>query len=68
MINITKATTLKHEINERTDNTRSDITKAARKIIAISPITDYDFECLNSPNTSLSDLYARTAVDFLMKS
>ena len=67
MINITKTTTIKHEIKERTDNSKSDITKVAWKIIAISPITDYDFERLYSPNTTLSDLYARTAVDFLIK-
>ena len=31
MINITKANTIKHEINEKTDITKSDITRAARK-------------------------------------
>ena len=67
MINITKTNTIKHEINEKTDITKSDITKAARKIIGISPITDMDFERLNTPNTSIDDLYVHTTVEFLMK-
>ena len=67
MINITKAITIKQEIHEKTDNTKSDITKAALRIIGISPITDDNFECLDTPNTSINDLYARKAVDFLTK-
>ena len=43
MKNITKAGTIKHEISEKTDITKSDITRAARKIIGITPITDMDF-------------------------
>ena len=66
-MNITKANIIKQEIHEKTDNTKSDITKAARKIIGISPITDDDFEHLNTPTTTLNDLYARTAVEFLIK-
>ena len=57
MKNITKAGTIKHEISEKTDITKSDITRAARKIVGIAPITDM----------SLDDLYVRTTVEFLME-
>ena len=40
MENITQAGTIKHEISEKTDLTKADITRAARKIIGIAPITN----------------------------
>ena len=67
MINITKTNTIKQEIHEQTDKTKSDITKAARKIIGISPITDDYSERLNTLATTLNDLFACTAVEFLIK-
>ena len=35
MKNITKASTIKHKISEKTDITKSDITRVARKIVGI---------------------------------
>ena len=67
MKNITKAGTIKHKISEKTDITKSDITRAALKIISISLITNMDFERLNAPNMSIDDLYVRTTVEFLME-
>ena len=62
IMNITKVNTIRQEIQEKTDNTKADVTKAARKIIGITPITEEDLECLNTPTTACYDLYARTAV------
>ena len=67
IMNITKMNTIRQEIHEKTDNTKADITKAARKIVGISPITDEDFGRLNTPTTTLNDLYACTTVEFLIK-
>ena len=52
IMNITKMNTIRQEIHEKTDNTKSDITKAARRIIGISPITHDDFERLNTNNST----------------
>ena len=67
MANITRATTRTQALHERTDNTKSDVTKAARKIIGISPITQDDLECLDKPDTTQEDLYANAAREFLTK-
>ena len=42
--NITQQSNLRHKINEITDLTKPDITRAARKIIGIAPITNDDFK------------------------
>ena len=65
MENITQAGTIKHEISEKTDITKADITRAARKIIGVAPITDLDFQRLYTPDMTLDDLYSCTTVEFL---
>ena len=51
-LHITKANTINQEIQIKLDNTKADITKAARKIIAITPITDEDLERNSNPTIS----------------
>ena len=67
IINITKTNIIRQEIQEKTDNTKADITKAARKIIAITPITDEDLERNSTPTITQNDLYIGTAAEFLIK-
>ena len=50
-----------------TENTKKDITKAARKIIDISPVTIEDLEYLTNNGTSKENLYTEAAKDFLIK-
>ena len=67
MLHITKANTINQEIQKKLDNTKADITKAARKIIAITPITDEDLERNSTPMISQNDTLLFTALEFLQE-
>merc|ERR1712240_207927 len=54
-LHITKTNTIGQEIQEKLDNTKADITKAARKIMGITPITDEDLERNSTPTISQND-------------
>ena len=56
---------ISQEIQEKIDITKADITRAARKIIAITPITDEDLERNSTPQTSQNDLLLMAASEFL---
>ena len=56
---------ISQEIQEKIDITKADITRAARKIIAITPITDEDLERNSNPLISQNDLLLMAASEFL---
>ena len=64
---IAKANTINQEIQEKLDNTKADITRAARKIIAITPITEEDLERNSDPTISQNDLLLIAASEFLQE-
>ena len=66
MENITQQSILRHKISEITDLTKADITRAARKIIGIAPITNDDFKRHLAPNMTQDDVFACTIMEFLM--
>ena len=65
--NIKRVNTRIQTLVEKTDNTKLNVTKAARKIIGISPITQNDLERLTNTGTTQKDLYAEAAREFLTK-
>ena len=67
MANITRVNTRIQTLVEKTDNTKLNVTKAARKIIGISPITQNDLERLTNTGTAQEDLYAEATREFLTK-
>ena len=66
-LHITKANATNQEIQEKLDNTKADITKAARKIIGITPITEEDLERNSTSTISQNNSLLYTALEFLRK-
>ena len=66
MENVTQSSIIKHKISEITDLTKADITRAARKIIGIAPITNEDFKRHLTPDMTQDDLFVCTIMEFLM--
>ena len=64
---ITKTNAIGQEIQEKLDNTKADITKAARKIVGITPITEEDLERNSNPMISQNDTLLFAAFEFLHK-
>ena len=62
---ITKTNAIGQEIQEKLDNTKADITRAARKIVGITPITGQDLERSSNPNISHNDNLLFAALEFL---
>ena len=54
-------------IMEKTDNTKKDITKAAGKIMGISPITQQNLDHLISTGTDKENINTEAAKEFLIK-
>merc|ERR1712115_385538 len=52
---------------EKTDNIKRDLTKAARKIIGISPVTQEDLEHLTNNGITKENIYTEAAKEFLTK-
>ena len=53
------------EMQEKMDNTRADITRAARKIVGITPVNDDDIERTSNPILLESERLYFAAIEFL---
>ena len=64
---ITKTNAIDQEMQEKLDNTKAEITKAARKIVGITPISEGDLERMSNPSLSEGDNLLFAALEFLHK-
>ena len=66
-VNITKTNAISQEIQEKLDNTKADITKAAHEIVGITPITEEDLERNSNSMITQNDTLLFAAFEFLHK-
>ena len=64
-MHITKTNEMDLEMQEKLDNTRAQITRAARKIVGITPIDEQDLERTSNPILSEGDNLYFAAIEFL---